>query len=357
LYALAKGEGLLAPNELNAFYRAVAEADPYTKGLPQFKPRKGNVSSKYLKGVKDTISQAPEKERYGKHYEKQYEQWFSKNEKSLPTVEDFIEYKSRVRKKLEGDPGNNGLINLKNALDKIVENTEAGSHLKKANKYYATHAAPFTKKNIESAIDSVKFKEPESAPSMFDTFGKHSPENSKVFRQMTPTDKKRIIGSMLDEVIGDTGLRPDRAIMKLWDKLPEYMKQTNDSSLREIFKEMRTLSGMNKTLSSIQQSTTESIGTRQNVGKVQSILSKMGYAISTANGPKSLGIFSAANALSKGAQRYKNSSFRKPLNQKNLKHYFNPELLDEMIKQKKLKHQNRLPIKLLSRSKESDDEL
>ncbi len=327
LYDLAKGEGYLTSREVREFYKAIRSADPYTKGLPQFKPRKGNVSEKYLSEMQKLLSETPSSG---------YKEWFSKHENVLPTADDFIEYKSRIRKKLEADPGNNALINMQEALEKIVEKADKGSYLKQANKYYATHAAPFTKPHIEKAVNSSRYKSPQEAPSVLETFGKHSVENSKVFNQLPPDDKRRAIGSMLDEIIGDKGMRPDKAIMKLWEKLPDYIKLTNDTGLQKIFKEMRTLASMDKTLSSLQQSTTESMASRQAVEKASSIFRRLGYAGSLAGGIKSAAKFAGIDALIHLGKKVKNSRFKKPLNQKHLKEFFNRDLLQEMENKKRL---------------------
>ena len=339
MYELAKGEGFLTPKELKGFYRAVHEANHYTKGLPQFKPRKGNVKNSYLKEMKRLIEEHPLSENRG------YEEWYARNEKRLPTADDFIEYKSRIRKALEKDPGNNALINLQKGLEDIVATTEKGSFLREADRFYATHASPFKAKKVKEAIDAVNLKQMDEAPSVTATFGKSSPpSNGRIFRQLSPEDKRRIIGSLLDEIIEDTGMRPDRAIMKLWKELPEYIKKTEDKRLQEVFREMKVLAGMDKTLSSLQQSTTESIASRQNVERVNRILNRIGYASSLAGGLKSLGIFAGTKLGLKAKDRLKRRQFAKPLKQKHLKEYFDRELLQEIEKKR------RLPMQALSYS-------
>jgi len=334
MYDLAKGEGYLSSRELKEFYRAVSEAHHYTKGLPQFKPRKGNVKNSYLKELKELIESHPLGDNRG------YKEWYARNEMRLPTAEDFIEYKSRIGKALESDPGNNALINLQQSMEEIVDKTDKGSFLTEADRFYATHAAPFKAKKIKEAIHAVNLKQLDEAPSVTATFGKSSPSsNARIFRQLSSEDKRRVIGSLLDEVIGGSGMRPDRAIMKLWKELPDYIKKTEDKGLQEIFQEMQVLAGMDKTLSSLQQSTTESIASRQNIEKASRLISRIGYASSLAGGLKSLGIFAGAKLGMRAKDQVRKKQLIKPLKQKHLKDYFDRDLLEEIEKKRRLRVQ------------------
>ena len=340
-------EGILEPGVLKSWLSSIKEHTADIKGLPKMKVNGGSI-----KDV-EKLMQFPPTDP------KSYRDFYVKNIDQLPTADDFLKYRKKVKDMLSRADSTqaSGLIELNESLDRIVKNVDRSGSLAKADKHYATKAGSLNQDKVKEAINTSKFKESEKGrPKISKVFSEQSAANSQVFEQLSTEDKKRVLGGFLNEALKEEK-HPARAIADTWKALPDYIKLTDDSSIQNLLQEIKTMAGTNKTLSSLQRSTTADIGGRPVGEKISKKLRPIMYTTSLLTEPTSTAVIAAADLGLKGVSRARNATLRKKWSQKNLKHYLKPELLNEVMRQKKLKHRHRLPIKLLSRSKERDDEL
>lgn len=323
---IGKG-GLLDRSVVMDWVKAMKEAASNIKGLPKMKQTGGAASQKYLNEIDMLMRISPTEA-------KAYQQFTTQNLDRLPTAADFLKFRSKIRNMLEKADSSQveGLSNLMESMNHIVEKADPSSTLSKANKHYATKSAPLKQKEIKEAIKAAKFPEAQKGkPSISQVLGKQSIENSQVFEQLSHEDKRRVIGAFLDEMLKSGEKHPARVIQETWKNLPEYIKETSDSVIQKILKEMETIAHTNKTLSSLQQSTTSSIGSRQAVEKVGKGVRSGAYILSLLSGnPTITATVGAADLLGRGVSRASKSRFRNRMSQKNLKYYLNPELLAEV---------------------------
>jgi hypothetical protein len=320
-------EAILDRSTMTDWVKAMKEAAPNIKGLPKMKPTGGTATKQYLNSMDMVISRSPTDQ-------KGYRDFMLHNVDQLPTATDFLDFGSKIRKMLEKADSSQvvGLTNLKASLDRIVEKAGSSSSLKKAKTHYATKGASLNQTEIGKAIKAGKFSASEKGkPSISQVFGKQSIENSQLFEQLPPKDKQRVIGAFVEEVLKTGEKHPARVIQEVWKKLPDYIKETSDAVIQKILKEMETIAHTNKTLSSLQQSTTSSIGSRQSVEKLRGSIRPAFYGGSLLSGhPTVTGAVAVADASIKGSGKIRNAALRRRLSQKNLKYYLKPELLAEM---------------------------
>ena len=80
-------------------------------------------------------------------------------------------------------------------------------------------------------------------------------------------------------------------MVSTWDKLPDYIKLSPDPEIQKIMGEMKQLSNISKTYSSMQRTTTSDIGSRQSVEKAAKIARLIGYGSTIVTNPtKTAGI-------------------------------------------------------------------
>lgn len=340
-------EGILEPGVLKSWLSSIKEHTANIKGLPKMKVNGGSI-----KDVEKLLQFPPTDP-------KSYRDFYVKNIDQLPTADDFLKYRKKIKDMLSRADSTqaSGLIELNESLNRIVKNVDRSGSLAKADKHYATKSGALNQDKVKEAINTSKFKESEKGrPKVSKVFSEQSAANSQVFEQLSTEEKKRVLGGFLNEALKEEK-HPARAISDTWKALPDYIKLTDDLEVQKLLQEIKTMAGTNKTLSSLQRSTTADIGGRPVGEKIRKNIRPAIYAASFLADPTLTTAITATDLGLKGVSRGRNAMLRKKWSQKNLKHYLKPELLDEMIRQKKLKHRHRLPIKLLSRSKERDDEL
>lgn len=324
-------QALLDRSIISDWSKAIREALPEVKGLPRMKGSGGSASPKYLDTIDMLINMSPSDQQA-------YRQFVIQNIEHIPTASNFLKFRSKIRKRLDGPKGpeTEGLSQLSKSLDNIVERADPESTLKKASTEYAIKVAPFEQKGVQAAITSGSFKNAEAGrPSIFKAIATQSNENAHIFNQLSSVDKKRVVAAIIEEVLEKGEKHPARVIQDTWEKLPKYIKETTDPALKKIVDQIKTIAHTNKTLSSLQQATTASIGSRANVDKATKLLRALLYGGSLASGNPTI---TAGTALLdvglRGINRARHAAFRKMLGQKNLKYYLNPELLDTIRKNK-----------------------
>lgn len=267
---------------------------------------------------------------------KAYQKFVMENIETLPTAADFLKYRKSVKKMLGSADSTQteGLTVLLKELDQIIEHSDTNSTLSKASKNYATKVAPFSQKEIKNAIGTSKFSESqEGRPKISTVFGKQSKENNLAFKQLSTKDKKRVIGGFLEE--NSSGEKnPIRAMLSTWEKLPDYIKLNGDPEIQKIMSEMKQLSNISKTYSSMQRTTTSDIGSRQSVEKAAKIARLIGYGATAVTNPTMTAGIALAEGGTRASLAAKHAIGRKRLGQKHLKHYLKPELLDKLYQKK-----------------------
>ena len=329
LYDIVKEEGigkggLIEKRDLQKWLKAAKDAAPDVKGLPKLKRNAGSP-----KDVEKLVMFAPEDP-------KAYQKFVMENIETLPTAADFLKYRKSVKKMLGSADSTQteGLTVLLKELDQIIEHSDTNSTLSKASKNYATKVAPFSQKEIKNAIGTSKFSESqEGRPKISTVFGKQSKENNLAFKQLSTKDKKRVIGGFLEE--NSSGEKnPIRAMVSTWEKLPDYIKLNPDPEIQKIMSEMKQLSNISKTYSSMQRTTTSDIGSRQSVEKAAKIARLIGYGATAVTNPTMTAGIALAEGGTRAALAAKHAIGRKRLGQKHLKHYLKPELLDALYQKK-----------------------
>lgn len=317
-------EGLLEKPLLKEWIQAIKRSQGEIKGLPKMKPNGAHV-----KDVEKLLMMAPEDP-------KAYRAFYIQNADQLPTAGDFLKYRSKVKNMLEksGSAEVEGLTNLSENIERIIEGVDTTSSLAKANKAYKTKIAPLNQKDVKSAMTAASFAESkEGRPKISKVFGDQSNENNLVFKQLPTEDKKRVIGAFLDENLKKEK-NPARAMVQTWEKLPDYIKLSDDPEIKKIIEGMRSLAQTNQTLSSMQRSTTADIGSRQAVDKAMKIGKWLGYGGSIFVNPTLTAGLGVVEGLSKGGMAARHALMRRGVGQKQLKYYLKPELLDELYSRK-----------------------
>lgn len=338
-------EGILEPGVLRSWLSSIKEHTANIKGLPKMKVNGGSI-----KDVEKLLQFPPTDP-------KSYRDFYVKNIDQLPTADDFLKYRKKIKDMLSRADSTqaSGLIELNESLDRIVKNVDLSGSLAKAYKHYATKAGALNQDKVKEAINTSKFKESEKGrPKVSKVFSEQSAANSQVFEQLSTEEKKRVLGGFLNEALKEEK-HPARAISDTWKALPDYIKLTDDLEVQKLLQEIKTMAGTNKTLSSLQRSTTADIGSRPVGEKIRKNIRPAIYAASFLAEPTLTTAIAATDLGLKGVSRGRNAMLRKKWGQKNLKHYLNPQLLDEMIQKKKLKHRHRLPIKMLNQSNEEEE--
>lgn len=317
-------EGLLEKPLLKEWIQAIKRSQGEIKGLPKMKP-----NGAHIKEVEKLLMIAPDDP-------KAYRAFYIQNADQLPTAGDFLKYRSKVKNMLEksGSAEVEGLTNLSENIDGIVEGVDTTSSLAKANKAYKTKIAPLNQKDVKSAMTSASFAESkEGRPKISKVFGEQSNDNNLVFKQLPTEDKKRVIGAFLEENLKKEK-NPARAMVQTWEKLPDYVKLTDDPEIKKIIEGMHSLSQVNQTLSSMQRSTTTDIGSRQAIDRAMKIGKWLGYGGSIFVNPTLTAGLGLVEGLAKGGMAARHALLRKGIGQKQLKHYLKPELLDELYSRK-----------------------
>ena len=310
-------------------------AQPNIKGLPKMKANGGKI-----KDVEKLLMFAPDDP-------KAYRAFYIQNSDRLPTAGDFLKYKSKINNMMEKSNSSQieGLTNLSEDLNRIIKRVDKNSSIAKANRDYAVKAAPLKQKEIKKAVKATTFTESkEGRPKISKVFGEQSIENNLAFKQLPTEDKKRVIGAFLNESL-KTEKHPVRAMVETWKKLPDYIKLSKDPKIQKILEGMKSLANVNKTLSSMQRTTTSDIGSRQSVEQATKIARLIGYGGTLLTNPSMTAGLAIAEGGTKAALSTKNALFRRGVSQKHLKHYLRPELLDA-IYQKKMKKLQMPAIKI-----------
>lgn len=333
-------EGLLEKPMLKEWIQAIKRSQGEIKGLPKMKP-----NGAHIKDIEKLLMIAPDDP-------KAYRAFYIQNANHLPTAGDFLKYRSKVKNMLEksGSAEVEGLTNLSENIERIIEGVDTTSSLAKANKAYKTKIAPLNQKDVKSAMTAASFAESkEGRPKISKVFGEQSNENNLVFKQLPTEDKKRVIGAFLEENLKNEK-NPARAMLETWKKLPDYIKLTDDPEIKKIIEGMHSLSQVNQTLSSMQRSTTTDIGSRQAIDKAMKIGKWLGYGGSIFVNPTLTAGLGLVEGLAKGGMAARHALLRKGVGQKQLKHYLKPELLDELYS-RKISHLQKPIIKIQEQNK------
>ena len=334
-------QGLLDKGVITNWVRAIKNAEPNVKGLPKMKQNGGA-----WKDIEKLMQISPE------HPTRYF--GFSKDHLDiLPTASDFLTFRSKIKTMLEkaDSSQHEGLSVLLKDLDRIIEKVDPNSSLAKARKEWVTKVVPLKQKAVKEAITASKFDEAHKGkPSIKKVFGEQSIENSQLFEMLPTQDKKRVLGSFLQEVLSNEEKYPPRAIMETWKKVPDYIKKTADPEIRKILKQMETMAQTSKTLSSSQSATKEDIGSRLPTKDLSKAVRGGLYAGSLLSGnPSSTAIIFGSELAGRGMNRLQNKNFRKLMDQKNLKYYFDPQLLEELEKRR------RIPYRAIANREENDE--
>lgn len=333
-------EGLLEKPLLKEWIQAIKRSQGEIKGLPKMKP-----NGAHIKDVEKLLMIAP-------NDPKAYRAFYIQNANHLPTAGDFLKYRSKVKNMLEksGSAEVEGLTNLSENIERIIEGVDTTSSLAKANKAYKTKIAPLNQKDVKNAMTAASFAESkEGRPKISKVFGEQSNDNNLVFKQLPTEDKKRVIGAFLEENLKKEK-NPARAMIQTWEKLPDYIKLTDDPEIKKIIEGMHSLSQVNQTLSSMQRSTTTDIGSRQAIDKAMKIGKWLGYGGSVFINPTLTAGLGLVEGIAKGGMAARHALLRKGVGQKQLKHYLKPELLDELYS-RKIIHLQKPIIKIQEQNK------
>jgi len=328
-------ENILDRRTMQRWVNAIKEVLPHTKGLPSLKGTK-IASAKNIQEVEELLMHAP-------RGPKEFKQYMIAHEDKLPYAEDFLKFRSKIRGlQAKADSSNKQALDiLNNSLDKIIEDVDVQGTLAKASKNYAAITAPVKQASLDEAITAVKFPEAaKGAPKVSSIFGKQSTANSQFFEQLTTEDKNRVIGGFIQEAFEKKGKEhPSRALHEAWHMLPDYIKHTDDKAVQEILRGLKTIAQKNKTLSSLQQTTNASIGSRKEARQIGSFIRNLAYLGSLSSGEPTITAAVAAGHLgTKGTKAMLNKAYRSRTGQKNLKYFLRPELLDEIIAQEEGKY-------------------
>ena len=338
--------GVLEKPFIEEWVNIVKQFDPHIKGLPSLKP--GSPKSS-IKKLQNALLEAPSNND-------SYKSFAIQHNDIIPSPTDFLKFRGKVGKMLaKADASNvNELTELYRKINTLVEKVDPESNLAKARYNWATEVAPFSETPIKEARDSVRFQDNiQGRPKVSEVFKKR--ESSKAFEKLSTQDKEKVLGGFLEEILEKEEVSPERAVQELWKSLPEHIKRTNDPHIQKLLKQIRAQGHLNKTTSSLQQATTASIGSRIAIGAKNLRQPVHAYSVFTGDLTPSA-VIGATELGLKGASKARNKFFRNRMGQKNLKNYLKPELLDEIIRKKKFKHRNRLPIKLLNSSEERENE-
>ena len=321
-------ENILDRKTMQRWVNAIKEVLPHTKGLPNLKGTK-IASKKNLQEIENLLLTAP-------HNPEEFKRFMITHEDKLPYAEDFLKFRSKIRGlQAKADSSNKQALDiLDNSLNKIIEDVDVQGTLAKANKNYAALTAPVKQASLDEAITAVKFPEAaKGAPKVSSIFGKQSTANSQFFEQLSTEDKNRVIGGFIQEAFEKKGKEhPSRALHEAWYMLPDYIKHTDDKAVQEILRGLKTIAQKNKTLSSLQQTTNASIGSRKEARQIGSFIRNFAYLGSLSSGEPSITAAVAAGHLgTKGAKSLLNKAYRSRTGHKNLKYFLRPELLDEII--------------------------
>lgn len=345
--------GVLEKSFLEQWLKIVKEHEPHISGLPSLKGAKRGVTANK---VEKTLLGSPVEQKF-------YRQFAIGNKETIPTPADFLKFRSTIRKRLEGAEGGplkEELSYLMDDLNKLVKSADPESNLARASSNYATEVAPFSEKSIKKARDSVRFENrKQGRPQVSDIF-KHGEEVAQVFEKLATQQKLNILGSILENIIQIEKKTPERAVEKLWTKISKdmpYMLETSDVQFRKILKQIENAKEVGDILSSLQRTSTADIGSRQAAAKTAELLRTILYGSSVLSGNfRTAATVGLGHTASKGVTKARNAAFRKRMGQNNLKYYLKPELLDEVIKNKKFKHRHRLPIAILNEDPQRGEE-
>lgn len=244
-------EAILPKGTIKRWINAIRRVDTDVKGLNKLKGNGGKIDN-----IEHLLMFAPENPN-------EYEKFVRENYKELPLADDFLRFLSDINERIEGKPSDISYLKaLRRDLNEIVSQSDPEGTLKKAKKFWRLNVVPLDQKPFQEARTSGVFKESEKGrPKVSTVFSKQSGDNSMAFEKLSTQDKKRVLGAFVKENSGKEKLHT-RAISDAYEKLPDYIKETNDPVIRKLVKDMESINNTTKTLSSLQQATTESIGSR-----------------------------------------------------------------------------------------------
>ena len=330
LYDVAKeggigNQGLLDKKTIVKWMNAIHEAMPDVKGLPKMKTAGGAY-----KDVEKLLQFSPDNPEGFFNFVKN-------NLDKLPIADDFIKFRSIVRKMYEKSTAENyvGLRNLLAELDRIVETADPTSTLAKADKNFEKNVVPFKQKHIKEAI---KTQDSKGKPSINEVFGKQSADNSKVFEMLSTENKKNVLAHFIDKILKKKEISSPESVVKLWEELPQYILETADPQIQKILREIETIAQTRQTLSSVQRVTTPDIGSRIETKGLSKGVKAALYAGSALSGhPTAAAAVLGTELAGKAVNNLRNKAFRNRMSQKNLKYYMKPELLDKAVERKRIR--------------------
>ena len=312
-------QGQLPENVLNDFFNVVAEAEKMgLKGLPSLKTGRGVANENGLKEIRYLLNEAGTSP-------KGFEGFVKENADRVPLAEDFLnfrkEIKERLKKSLKGTGGSTAdvpaLKVLSKNLEDIIEKEGATEAFRKADHFWAKNVAPFSKdKKIVEAFDSLG--DPaftNGAPDIFEVFKTANKNNARVFALLPTDDKKRVIGGFLEEARKKHS--PESALEKIWEKLPTYIKETEDQAVQALLKELEAVSLAREARTGLQKMTDKGIGSRGEVEKLRRAFSL--------NPLRWTGLLLDQVNASRG------KAYRKKVSARNLEEYLDPRLLESRV--------------------------
>jgi hypothetical protein len=245
-----------------------------------------------------------------------------------------------------------GLHNDEITFNTIVKNYDKNKEYKAATELYKEVVSPFKDLDLSAFhLDIAEGKTPN-----FNFFEKGGDKAKKIYEGMeykgskygglSSEAKNAVLADVIDPQAEKlslrsfpekTGRRGNKASSKTKHLLTEEEKLL-----------MEDYGQLNRMLSDLQP--------EQKSPKTGYALLKAAKNPAAAAGSIVAGLFNPTAGMATGSGMAVNRLLAKSLrSRKNLKHYLKPELLDEIIRKKKLKHRHRLPMQILSSSNREED--
>lgn len=245
-----------------------------------------------------------------------------------------------------------GLHNDEITFNTIVKNYDKNKEYKAATELYKEVVAPFKDLDLSAFhLDIAEGKTPS-----FNFFEKGGDKAKKIYEGMdykgskygglSPEAKNAVLADVIDPQAEKLSLRsfPE----KTGRRGNKASAKTNHLLTEEEKLLMEDYGQLNRMLSDLQP--------EQKAPKTGYALLKAAKNPAAAAGSIVAGLFNPTAGVATGSGLVANRLLSKSLrNRKNLKHYLKPELLDEIIRKKKLKHRHRVPMQILSSSNREED--
>lgn len=317
---LGLGEESLLPIETIKKWKKIA--DKYKNVLPGYK---------HLKELKTPIEGLDA----ALNNRALYNLILERNPQYFPLASDLMAYYSKIKNELRSQQTpSHALTSLKKEIEEIIKEADPNSTLKKASNFYADNVVPFMQKNVNAAKKvGVAEKYIEGRPKIDTVFSKQSELNSQLFKNLKSEDKKKVIGRYAKKYFEEES-NEVKTINDMIGSLPGYIKETKDPQIIKLLKDLESIGNVKKSITSMSTATASDKGSSQVVDKVLTgsrTARGLAYAGSALMGhPKMAAIVFGLDMGLKGANKAKNAFLRKMMGQKNLRKYFNPELIKEI---------------------------